>query len=95
MTVPDAAGGPRRRLTGCTGGEWTRVVLDVMCEVALLCVLSLKNMYYLLNRVKVTTGPGIPRAAHDFAMVPAAARQLPLVPCKSWSHGHAALLDGS
>ena len=44
MTVPDAAGGPRRRLTGCTGGEWTRVVLDVMCEVALLCVLSLKKV---------------------------------------------------
>ena len=52
-------------------------------------------LYYLLNRVKVTTGPGIPRAAHDSAMVPAAARPLPLVPCKSWSHEHAALWNGS
>ena len=51
--------------------------------------------YYLLNRVKVTTGPSIPRAAHDSAMVPAAARPLPLVPCKSWSHEHAALWNGS
>ena len=50
---------------------------------------------YLLNIVKVTPGPGIPRAAHDSAMVPAAARPLPLVPCKSWSHEHAALWNGS
>ena len=53
------------------------------------------HTYYLLNIVKGTTGPGIPRAAHDFAMVLAAARPLPLVPCKSWSHEHAALWNGS
>ena len=58
-------------------------------------VRSTLTLYYLLNIVKGTTGPGIPRAAHDFTMVLAAARPLPLVPCKSWSHGHAALLDGS
>ena len=51
--------------------------------------------YYLLNTVKDPPGPGIPRAAHDSAMVPAAARPLPLVPCKSWSHEHAALWNGS
>ena len=34
-------------------------------------------------------------ATHDSAMVPAAARPLPLVPCKSWSHEHAALWNGS
>ena len=44
---------------------------------------------------KKTNGSGIPRAAHDFAMVLAAARPLPLVPCKSWWHGHAALWNGS
>ena len=52
-------------------------------------------MYYLLNIVKEPPGPGIPRATHDSAMVPAAARPLPLVPCKSWSHEHAALWNGS
>ena len=51
--------------------------------------------WYLLNIVKAPPGPGIPRAAHDSAMVPAAARPLPLVPCKSWSHEHAALWNGS
>ena len=49
----------------------------------------------IFNIVKEPTGPGIPRAAHDSAMVPAAARPLPLVPCKSWSHEHAALWNGS
>ena len=41
--LPYAAGGPRRRVTERTGYVWTRVVLDVVCEVALQCVLSLKN----------------------------------------------------
>ena len=63
-TVPDAAGGPRRRLTGCTGCVWTRVVLDVVCEVALLCVLSLKNISYRPGSTwrKSTLVPAAPAA---------------------------------